>query len=293
MRTTHDRRAEGCIGAALDEATTRLRTTQLSARLDAEVLLGCVLGRPRHWLHAFPEEPLGPVDAARFNDLVERRANGEPVAYLIGHREFWSIHLEVTPDTLIPRPDTECLVDIALARLPRDVERTVLDLGTGSGNLALSIAIERPRCRVTATDVSTPALVIARRNAEQLGISNVLFAAGDFFEAVTHTRFDLIVSNPPYVADADPCLRAGEVRYEPPLALQGGPDGLRALRHIIALAPRYLNRGGVLCLEHGFDQAPAVRAHLARYGYSDIRTHRDTGHRERVTEGAWEDGQSS
>lgn len=282
-------RARGSIGRTLDEAADSLRATHASARLDAEVLLGCVLGRPRHWLCAFSEKLLTADEAARFATLIERRAAGEPVAYLTGSREFWSIEFEVTPDTLIPRPDTESLVEVALAHIPCGAHARILDLGTGCGNLALSLARERPECLVTATDVSARALEVARRNAKRLGIGNVGFGLGDLFDTVDEGGFDLVVSNPPYVPDDDPHLGAGDVRFEPRIALEGGADGLTALRHIIATAPGHLNDDGWLCLEHAFDQAPAVRALLEQHEYRDVRTHRDAEQRERVTEGLWVD----
>jgi release factor glutamine methyltransferase len=284
---TAARRPQGSIGSTLDQATATLRATHETARLDAEVLLAHVLCRPRHWLTAFSETLLGPEQAERFSTLVERRAAGEPVAHLTGYREFWSSEFEVTRDTLIPRPDTECLVEVALAHVPDGTRARLLDLGTGCGNLALSLARERPECQVTATDVCARALVVARRNLERLGIGNVEFCEGGFFQAVGDARFDLIVSNPPYVPDDDPHLGVGDVRFEPRIALEGGADGLTALRHIIANAPQHLKRNAWLCLEHGFDQATDVRTLLEQHGYRGVCTHRDAEQRERVTEGLW------
>jgi len=254
------------------------------ARLDAEVLLAHALGRPRGWLLAHPEaEP--PAHATRaYLSLVARRARGEPVAYLTGLREFWSLALEVTPATLIPRPETELLVEACLRRLPADAAWRIADLGTGSGAVALAIARERPSCRVIATDVDAGALAIAGRNVARLGLANVELRRGDWLETLGAAECDVIASNPPYVADADPHLARGDVRFEPRAALAAGADGLAAIRIIVAGAGARLAPGGRLVLEHGYHQGDAVRALLLDAGFSDIETHRDLAGHARVTE---------
>ncbi len=273
------------VEQVLGSARERLRERHDSARLDAEVLLAWLLERDRSFLHAHPEHVLDAELAGRYQALVERRAAGEPVAYLIGEREFWSLPLRVTPDVLIPRPETELLVEQALAHIPADAEYAVADLGTGSGAIALAIARERPRCRVRATDRSPEALEVAEANAKRLGIANVEFAAGNWGQALGERRFDLVVSNPPYVVSGDPHLTRGDARHEPRTALQAGPDGLDAIRVIGFQAKRHLVAGGWLLLEHGFDQGKAVRALLQRYRYSDIATVDDLAGQPRVSLG--------
>lgn len=273
------------VEEALRTARERLQGRQDTARLDAEVLLAWLLERDRSFLHAHPEHTLDEGLSARYQALVERRAEGEPIAYLTGEREFWSLPLRVSPDVLIPRPETELLVEQALARIPAEAESAVADLGTGSGAIALAIARERPRCRVLATDRSAEALEVARGNAERLGIDNVEFAAGNWAQALGDRQFDLVVSNPPYVVSGDPHLTQGDARHEPRLALQAGPDGLDAIRVIAFQAKRYLLPGGWLLLEHGFDQGSAVRALLQRYGYADVATEADLAGQPRVSRG--------
>lgn len=254
----------------------RLTPFHDTAQLDAEVLLAFILGKSRAHLHTWPERELDSAAWRRFQDLVERRSSGEPVAYLTGQREFWSLNLKVTRDTLIPRPETELLVELALAALPADRPGRVADIGTGTGAIALAIARERPQCTVVATDVSGPALEVARGNAERLGIHNVKFRLGELCEPLCGEAFDMIVSNPPYVAAADPHLMQGDVRFEPTGALVAGPDGLDVIRRLVLCARELLAPGGLLLLEHGYDQAAAVQEVLTRHGYHDIVSHRDT-----------------
>lgn len=270
---------------ALSHATARLRPLHESARLDAEVLLAALLGRDRSHLRAWPERELPSATAAEFAALVERRAAGEPVAYLTGRREFWSLSLKVTPDTLIPRPETELLVEAALAQIPEQAAWPIADLGTGSGAVALAIARERPQCRVVAIDLSAAALAVARENAATLGIGNVEFRAGSWCRPLAGERYRIIVSNPPYVVGGDPHLTQGDARFEPRTALQAGPDGLDAIRIIAFQARGHLDPGGGLLLEHGFEQGPAVRKLLERYGYAAVRTHQDLAGRPRVSSG--------
>jgi release factor glutamine methyltransferase len=218
-----------------------------------------------------------------YADLLERRARGEPVAYITGSRGFWSLELEVTPATLIPRPETELLVELALQRLPRDSACAVADLGTGSGAIALALASERPHCRVTATDASEAALEVARRNAARLGIGNVVFAQGDWMAPLGDDRFGLIVSNPPYIEAGDAHLARGDLRFEPPTALASGNDGLDDIRRIVASAREHLLPGGWLLFEHGWNQGDAARALLDQAGYTDVFTAQDLEQRDRVS----------
>lgn len=255
------------------------------ARLEAELLLAHALGASRAHLYAWPEGEPDARQRAAFERLVASRERGEPIAYLTGRREFWSLDLAVTPDVLIPRHETELLVERALARIPRDRPVRIADLGTGSGAVALALARERPLAHVTATDSSTAALDVARGNAERLAIGNVAFAAGDWYAAVGDARFDVIVSNPPYIAAGDAHLAAGDLRFEPMPALASGADGLGAIRRIVADAPAHLADEGALLLEHGFDQAVRVRALFDAAGFESIASIRDEGGHERVTLG--------
>ncbi len=255
------------------------------ARLDAELLMAHVLDKPRTWLYAFGDVVLSAAQQAAFADLAARRRAGEPVAYLTGRRGFWTLDLQVTPDTLIPRPETELLVELALARLPSEAAAGVLDLGTGSGAVALAIAAERPQARVMAVDASVGALTVARANAEAHGLRHVEFRHGDWYAPLADARFALIASNPPYIESADPHLAQGDLRFEPRSALASGSDGLDDIRAIIAGAPRHLLPGGCLLLEHGWNQGPAVRALLAEAGFTGVRTARDLEDRDRVSLG--------
>lgn len=250
---------------------------------EAELLLAHALDRPRSWLFAHDDARPDPAQRLRFDTLLARRAGGEPVAYLVGSRGFWRFDLAVTPATLIPRPETERLVELALERLPTDRALDVADLGTGSGAIALALAFERPNARVVATDASEAALGIARENAARLGLRNVRFAHGNWCGALGDARFDLIASNPPYLAAADPHLAQGDLRHEPAAALASGADGLDAIRTIARDASAHLRPGGWLLLEHGYDQGPAVRALLDQAGWREAATATDLEHRDRVT----------
>lgn len=256
-----------------------------SARLDAEVLLAHALEKPRTHLRAWPDHPVADHLASRYRELIARRAGGEPVAYLTGTREFWSLSLEVTPDTLIPRPETELLVEVALSLIPVGEAMAVADLGTGTGNLAAAVATERPACAVVATDLSPRALAVAARNMARLGLENVRLDLGDWCEALAGGRFALIASNPPYVARGDAHLGEGDVRFEPREALCAGDDGLDAIRAITATAPAHLLPGGTLAVEHGHDQGAAVRDLFTSNGFRDVRGHRDLAGNDRVVSG--------
>jgi release factor glutamine methyltransferase len=255
-----------------------------SAR-EAELLLMHALKRDRAWLYAHADDPLAAADAVQFHSLLMRRAAGEPLAYIIGHREFWSLDLAVTPDVLIPRPETELLVELALRQIVQNAQVDIADLGTGSGAIALALAHERPRARVLATDASAAALALARANAEHLHIANVEFAQGDWCAALGGAKFDLIVSNPPYIANTDAHLHQGDLRFEPRAALASGVDGLGAIRAIVREAPAHLQAGGWLLFEHGYEQGAAARELLGKSGFVEVFTARDLGKRERVSGG--------
>jgi release factor glutamine methyltransferase len=273
--------AARCVADALRAARARIDAA------DAELLLAHVLGASRGWLFAHGGQVLQPATCAAFEALVARRQAGEPVAYLTGRQGFWSLDLAVTPATLIPRPETELLVELALARLPVDAPARIADLGTGSGAIALSLARERPRALAVATDASAAALEIARANADRNAIGNVGFRQGDWFGPLAGERFDLIASNPPYIALGDPHLAGGDLRFEPAIALSSGADGLDAIRRIVDGAPAHLVPGGWLLLEHGWEQGVAVRTLLAAAGFDEVDTARDLEARERVTLGRW------
>lgn len=291
------------VGAALRLATARLLEAQAATpaetdashaaaevRAECDTLLSHALGRDRSWLFAHAEDPLSPADAARFDALVARRAAGEPVAYLTGVRAFWRFDLAVTPDTLIPRADTERLVELALERLPARTASRVLDLGAGTGAIALAIAFERPLARVVAVDRSPGAAAVARGNAAALGLdARVEVREGSWFAPVAGERFDLVASNPPYIEDADPHLAEGDLRFEPRSALASGVDGLDDLRHLAAVAPAHLASAGWLLLEHGWRQGEAVRTLLRAAGFVEVDTARDLEGRERVTLGRMPD----
>src|SRR4249919_924976 len=270
----------------------RLDALLLAARaridaVDAEFLLAHALGKPRGWLFAHRDELASDDTVAAFEALVQRRGAGEPVAYLTGQRGFWRFDLAVTPATLIPRPETELLVELALSRLPSGRALRVADLGTGSGAIALALALERPRAQVVATDASAPALAVARANAQALRLANVDFREGDWLAPLAGERFDLIASNPPYIAVEDPHLGEGDLRFEPASALSSGVDGLDAIRAIVAAAPLHLEAGGWLLMEHGWDQGAAVRELLTNAGFAEVATERDLEDRDRVSLGRW------
>jgi release factor glutamine methyltransferase len=271
------------IRMLLAEAVELLATD--SPRLDAELLLAWSLGKNRSYLYAWPEEIPPTETRARFLGLLQRRARGEPIAYLLEQREFWSLPLTVSPATLIPRPETETLVVQALQRIPEDAAACVADLGTGSGAIALAIARERPRCRIIATDISRAALAVAAANAGRLGLDNVQCIAGDWCTALPDIPFDLIVSNPPYIAEKDVHLTRGDVRFEPRRALASGPQGMDALQQIAGCAYARLRPHGWLLLEHGYDQVQAVLRLLHSSGYEQIKDYPDDAGLGRVIAG--------
>jgi release factor glutamine methyltransferase len=277
------------LGTLLERGAQRLRISAAAQgpgatpELDAELLLVHILGTNRARLRSHPEEAASAAQSKRYTDLIERRATGVPLAYVIGRRDFWSLRLTVTPAVLVPRPETELLVERALALRHEEFGR-VVDLGTGSGAIALTLASERPGWQVAATDVSEEALAIARSNAESLDLKRVQFFHGSWFDPLVGRTFDLIVSNPPYVAENDPAMQDPALRHEPRGALTPGGDGMASLRAIIAAAPDYLERDGWLLLEHGSDQAAEVTRELVARGLRHVRSHRDLAGHERMTE---------
>ncbi|MFU8895315.1 MAG: peptide chain release factor N(5)-glutamine methyltransferase [Gammaproteobacteria bacterium] len=268
----------------LEDAAAILRSVSDSPRLEAELLMGMILRKPRSFLHTWPEQQLTESQAERFEILVRRRFAGEPIAYMTGLREFWSMPLKVTPNVLIPRPETELLVEKALLRLPPDKELRVLDLGAGSGAVSLAIARERPRAHVIGVDVSLAALDVARTNADLQKIRNVEFRESNWFDAVRGEKFDVVVGNPPYVAEDDPHLARGDARFEPRLALDAGPGGMECFRAIVDRAHNYIVRQGWLLLEHGATQHIPLRRLLEAQHYHDITIHKDGAGHDRVTE---------
>lgn len=265
------------------KAKSRL-SEQETAALDAEILLSRAMRVSRAYLFAHPEEAVPDETATAFHALLERRAGGEPIAYITGEREFWSLPLEVPPGVLIPRPETELLVEVALRLIPEDAECRIADLGTGSGAIALALATERPRANIEGTDISPAALEVARKNARRLNLHNVRFLEGNWMEPLTGA-FDFVISNPPYIAEGDPHLELGDVRFEPRSALVGGVDGLDAIRKITAMAATRIIDGGWLMFEHGHDQAEPCALELAKHGFERIETFRDLEGTGRVTSG--------
>ncbi|HLK71188.1 MAG TPA: peptide chain release factor N(5)-glutamine methyltransferase [Steroidobacteraceae bacterium] len=272
------------MAEALERGREQLRDAgRASARLEAELLLAKALQRPRSYLITHAEEPLSAQARAAYAGLLMRATAGEPLAYLVGEREFWSLSLSVCADVLIPRPETELAVERCLALLAALEQARVCDLGTGAGSIALALAAERPAWRITATDVSAAALTVARANAARHGLTRVEFIRGDWLEPLAGRTFDCIVSNPPYVSRHDAALMP--LRYEPQLALSPGATGLEALQRVIAQARGFLAPGGWLVLEHGAAQRAAVAAALVAAGYARVRCHRDLAGHDRISEG--------
>jgi release factor glutamine methyltransferase len=256
-----------------------------SARLDAEILLALALNQVRTWLYTWPEHIPSLPEQHMYLDLLRRRQQGEPVAYLVHRTEFWGLDLKVNQHVLIPRPDTETLVQAVLTALTNNSVARVADLGTGSGAIALALASEQPGWRIVATDVSLDAVLLARENATRLGIDNVSFMEGEWLEPLQGMTLDAIVANPPYIAEGDPHLDEGDVRFEPVLALVSADNGLARIRRIVEQSPSCLDAGGWLMLEHGFAQGPAVRGIFTEAGFRNVVTHRDLAGHERVTAG--------
>lgn len=263
-----------------------LLTHSDSPKRDAEIILCFVTGKSRTFLVAFGETQLTANEFSRAEDLLQRRIKGEPIAYLVGMKEFWSLPLSVSPATLIPRPDTERLVELALAYLPENAV-DILDLGTGTGAIALAIASERQDCFVVGVDFQPEAVELARNNAQRLNIKNVSFVQGSWFEPVIHRTFKLIVSNPPYIDIDDPHLEQGDVRFEPRTALVAQQEGLADIQFIIAHSRTHLQSGGCLMIEHGWQQAGQVRRIFDDYRFSSITTEKDYGGNDRITLGCF------
>lgn len=275
------------IAQALKQAIEQLAAIpDTIPRLEAEILLSSLLDKPRTYLMAWPEERLTPEQMDSFQVMLERRTTHEPIAYITGCREFWSLNLEVTPDTLIPRPETEILVEIALEHIPKEQALNIADLGTGSGAIAAAIACERPMCNIVATDFSQDTLRVAQRNFRRLGLGNIKTSMGEWCHALPpEQQFDIIVSNPPYVAEGDGHLAHDGLPWEPQRALRSGDDGLDDISRIISDAPQHIASGGWLFLEHGFDQGDRVRSLLKDSGFTDIHTNLDLSGHDRVSTG--------
>lgn len=276
------------VQSALEDAVQRLISVSESPLLDAEILLCLALDKDRSHLRAWPKKSLSPEHNCRFEALLQKRLSGMPVAYITGRREFWSRDFEVSRDVLIPRPDTELLIELALKLIPERQPCRLIDLGTGSGIIAITLAAERPDSEVIATDFSTNALAIARRNAQQHNVRNIHFLQSDWFGAISDSAlFNLVVSNPPYVADNDPHLTEGDVRFEPMSALIADNHGLSDIERIATAARRHLLPQGHLLVEHGYNQQNQVQAIFSQSNYRDIVTYRDLSGQPRVTYGQW------
>ncbi|NOY16486.1 MAG: peptide chain release factor N(5)-glutamine methyltransferase [Gammaproteobacteria bacterium] len=263
----------------------RSKLTGPEARLESELLLAETCGISRSYQGIHPDEELSEKHCLQFDSALKRRIAGEPLAYITGSRGFWDMDLKVSPEVLIPRPDTECLVEQALLRIPADAGWQIADLGTGSGAIALALARERPQCEITATDLSMAALVIAEENARLQGTKNISFAAGSWLQPIKSSLFEMIVCNPPYIPADDPHLKQGDLPAEPEHALISGSDGLDAIRQIIPDSVSHLKPGGFLLLEHAYDQARAVSRLLGHVGFKEIFTKKDYGGNDRVTGG--------
>ena len=274
------------IRSALEQALLTLDKAHFDARFEAELLLGHLLGKNRAYLFAHPEKTLTDEQWSNYQALIKNRAQGTPIAYLTGQREFWSLPLKVSPDTLIPRHETELLVELALKNLPNEPNLKILDLGTGSGAIALALASERPDWQISACDASVHALEIAQENAKQLQISNVHFYLSDWFDSLPNTHYHAIISNPPYISENDPHLLQGDVRFEPLRALVSSQEGLADLQYIITSSYERLVPNGLLLLEHGYDQKFSIRAILNKLGYCNVCCWQDIAGNDRVS-GGW------
>ncbi len=267
----------------LSTATEQLLGTSLSARLDAEILMAFCLNKSRTWLRTWPEHPCEYSAISDFKQSIKQREFGLPVAYLTGQREFWTHIFQVSKDVLIPRPETELLVEHCLQMIAPEQPQFILELGTGSGAIAVSIAAERPQAQIIATDISQPALEMARINADAAGISNIQFQQSNWFSSIAKQRYDFIISNPPYIEQNDLHLQQGDVRFEPRLALTSGIDGLRDIRIIAQHAHNYLAANAFLALEHGYNQSQAVAKILSNNNYTNINNYCDLQGNPRIT----------
>ena len=275
------------IKSVLAEAADTLAAVSDSALLDAEVLLCLALNKQRSYLRAWPDQQLQPEHLTAFKALLEQRQKGMPVAYITGNREFWSRDFQVTPDVLIPRPDTELLIELSLNLIPANEPAKIIDLGTGSGIIAITLAAERPHAQISATDFSLAALRIAQLNADKHHINNIQFYQSDWFADIPDTKFNLIISNPPYIAEDDSHLQQGDVRFEPQTALCAAEQGLRDIKIIADAARNYLEPCGHLLIEHGYDQQQQVQALFKDLHYDKVQTYTDLSGQPRVTYGQW------
>jgi len=278
--------AKHSIQSTLQQAYNQLKDVSESAWLDAEVLLCHCLNKPRSYLKAWPETEIAANINARYQQLIAQRVQHKPVAYLTGTREFWSRPFKVTEDVLIPRPDTELLIEVSLPLIPQKDCR-ILDLGTGSGIIAVTLGLERPHATLIATDKSEAALQVAKENADHLGANNIQFRVSDWFNQLATDTFDFILSNPPYINTLDKHLLQGDVQHEPKTALVAAQQGLADILAIVQQAPQHLNPGGHLLIEHGFDQQAAVQHIFSQAGFSTIQTHIDLAGNPRITSGLW------
>lgn len=273
------------IQSTLESATKQLGTCSESASLDAEVLLCHILKKPRSHFRAWPEKIILPEQHKQFLQFLDQRMKGVPIAYLTGNKEFWSREFRVTPDVLIPRPDTELLIERSLHLIENKANAKLIDLGTGSGIIAITLAAERPDIEVTATDTNDQALKVAKHNAKAHQINNLQFIQSNWFDKVSQNKFDLVISNPPYISPNDPHLLQGDVRFEPDCALIADDQGLKDIKNICQHARHYLNPNGTLLIEHGYDQQVAVQTIFDLYNYRSITTHNDLSGHPRVTTG--------
>jgi len=276
------------IKSALAEAANALATSSDSPVLDAEVLLCMTLGKQRSYLRAWPERTLTSNESNTFWSLIQKRQQGIPVAYITGTREFWSRDFSVTPDVLIPRPDTELLVELSLKLIPTDKPTRIIDLGTGSGIIAITLAMERPYAQISASDFNEPALRIALQNADRQHIDCIKYYLSNWFADIPDIKFDLIISNPPYIAENDQHLNQGDVRFEPRSALIAEHEGLGDINTICDGARKHLEPGGYLLIEHGYQQQQQVQAIFKKFAYKHVQTHTDLSGQPRVTYGQWQ-----
>jgi len=275
------------IQSTLTNASIRLAKSSDSALLDAEVLLCHVLDKPRSHLRAWPEKQLSPEHLQQFSTLFEQRQQGVPIAYLIGNQEFWSRDFKVSPAVLIPRPDTELLIELSLDLLANTPNPHIIDLGTGSGIIAITLAAEHPGTKMIATDLSQPALAIAKQNSATHKTQDIQFIQSSWFDNVPQSKFNLVISNPPYIIPNDPHLYEGDVRFEPESALIAEDNGLKDIKIICDNARHYLQKNGTLLIEHGCDQQSEVQAIFNIFNYSKIKTHTDLSGNPRVTTAQW------
>jgi release factor glutamine methyltransferase len=275
------------IKTALAEAVGLLHAVSESPLLDAEILLCHVLGKDRSYLRAWPDVELNPGQLHAYRALVDDRKQGKPIAYIISTREFWSRDFHVTSDVLIPRPDTELLIELSLALIPENQAARIIDLGTGSGIIAITLAAERPAIHVSATDISVAALACAKANATRHQVERIQFYQSNWFDNIPTGRFDLIVSNPPYLSEDDGHLKQGDLRFEPLTALVSTQQGLSDILTIAETARNRLERGGFLLVEHGYNQKEAVQKLFRNLGYHNVQTHNDLSRQPRVTTGQY------